>query len=251
VSPQASLVSATGDVDDTGRIAGFLPAVAESLGSYVYLLIDPRDDRIFHVGTASGDGCFHHLNDARTDDDDDTAATVREIERAGHRIRIDILRHDLDPTTAATVAAAVVDVLTQTVPQGRSAADRTPRARRMSVGQLNHLYGATPVEILAEHPVVLIRIPPAFRRGTDRQLYEATRGWWKAGARRERAEWAFAVNEGVVRAVYRITGWEPARAGNRWGFRGHRDPGMEQRYIQRDVSAYLGRASMPLRYVNC
>jgi hypothetical protein len=222
------------------------------LRSYVYLLIDPRDDRIFHVGTATGDGCFHHLRDARADDDDDDRIprTVREIERAGYRVRIDILRHDLDPATAATVAAAVADVLSTSDLRGR-AGDRTSRAGRMSVTQLNRLYGATPVEILPEHPVVLIRIPPAFCRGSDHQFYEMTRGWWKAGARRQRAEWAFAVSDGVVRAVYRIDGWEPARAGNRWGFRGHRDPEMEQRYLHRDVSAYLSGTSMPLKYINC
>jgi hypothetical protein len=79
-----------------------------------------------------------------------------------------------------------------------------------------------------------------------------TRGWWRAGVRRERAEWAFAVDEGVVRAVYRIDGWEPARAGNCWGFRGRRDHDMERSYLHGDVSGYLTSDSpLPLHYVNC
>ena len=121
-----------------------------------------------------------------------------------------------------------------------------------TLGLLPHERAVTAVEIDEEHPVVLVRIPKAFRRSTDHQRYEMTRGWWRAGACRELAKWAFAVDDGVVRAVYRIDAWEPARAGNRWGFRGHRDHEMEQRYLQRDVSDYLPADSLsPLHYVNC
>jgi hypothetical protein len=233
-------------------VSGFLPAVTERLESYVYLLIDPRNDRIFHVGTGTGDHCFRELDRAPGGHRSDMPATIREIEAAGHRVRIDILRHGLDPETACTVQAAVIEALGPTSLRDHRAGDEISGVGRMSVSELNTLYGATPVTIRPEHAVVLIPIPRAFRRGADRQLYEMTRGWWKAGARRERAQWAFAVSDGVVRAVYRIKGWEPARAGNRWGFRGHRDPEMEQDYLHRDVSGYLGSGNVhALKYVNC
>lgn len=252
MSPQPGLSSALVDIDDTGRAGGFLPAVTERLGSYVYVLIDPRDGRIFHVGSGTGDRCFRDPDRAPGERGRSKLATIREIEAAGQRVRIDILRHGLDRKTAATVEAAVTEVLGSTDPRDHVTGDDTFGVGRMSVGEINKVYGATPVTILPEHPVALICIPPAFRRGTDRQLYEMTRGWWKAGARRERARWAFAVSDGVVRAVYRIEGWEPARAGNRWGFRGHRDLEMEHDYAHRDVSDYVGGAAYyTLKYVNC
>jgi uncharacterized protein len=252
VSSQPGLSSALIEVGDTGRAAGFLPAVTEKLGTYVYLLIDPRDGRVFHVGTGTGDRCFRDPDCASGAHADSTLERIREIEATGQRVRIDILRHGLDPTTAATVEAAVIEALGLTDLRDNVIGDATHGVGRMNVGEINQRYGATPVTINPEHPVVLISIPPAFRRGSDRQRYEMTRGWWKAGARRERAQWAFAVSDGVVRAVYRISGWEPARAGNRWGFRGHRDPEMEREYVHRDVSSYVGNgARSALTYVNC
>lgn len=252
MSPQTAPRTALADPHETDQVRGFLPAVTERLESYVYLLIDPRNDRIFHVGTGTGDRCFRDVHRAPGEQSPGTLATIREIEAAGQRVRIDILRHGLDPETACTVKAAVIEALGATRLRDHGVADETHGVGRMSVGELNTLYGAKPVTIRPEHPVVLIPIPRAFRRGTDRQLYEITRGWWKAGARRERAQWAFAVCDGVVRAVYRINGWEPARAGNRWGFRGHRDPEMEQDYVHRDVSSYLGSGNVStLKYVNC
>ena len=271
MSPKPGLAPALADTDRDGESYGFLPAVTEKLRSYVYLLIDPRDGSIFHVGTGTGDRCFQDVSEARERDGRAEHARVREVEAAGHRVRIEVLSHGLDPGTATTVRAAVVEALDisgararrHERERGETATERgdtaTERLRmgdaavgRASVGDLNARYGARPVTIDPGHCVVLIRIPKAFRRGTDHQRYELTRGWWRAGARRERAQWAFAVDDGVVRAVYRIDGWEPARAGNRWGFRGHRDAEMEQRYLHRDVSEYLAQDSpMPMCYVNC
>jgi hypothetical protein len=46
---------------------------------------------------------------------------------------------------------------------------------------------------------------------TPVELYDATRGIWKVGKqRREQADYAFAVYEGIVREVYRIKTWLPA-----------------------------------------
>src|SRR4051812_14944895 len=60
-------------------------------------------------------------------------------------------------------------------------------------------------------PVILIRIPRAFRPGmSDLELYEATRGVWKIGPRREKARYALAVYEGTVQEVYEILHWDPA-----------------------------------------
>ena len=46
---------------------------------------------------------------------------------------------------------------------------------------------------------------------TARELYEATRGYWRVSLRKaERAEYALSVWGGVVRAVYKIEKWLPA-----------------------------------------
>jgi hypothetical protein len=57
---------------------------------------------------------------------------------------------------------------------------------------------------------ILIRINQLYRPAMDAEaLYDATRGIWKLGPRRDRAKLAMAVFNGVVRAVYVIDSWHP------------------------------------------
>jgi hypothetical protein len=139
----------------------------------------------------------------------------------------------------------------------------TAQVGRMTIADINAAYGAQPVTIDSDHPVLLIRVARECRRGiSDAELYEATRSWWKVSlARAQNASWAFAVFGGVVRAVYSIESWEsptpdlvtddPKRAG-RGAFVGRRDAAMERQYLFRDVTAYLPMAAQnPVRYVNC
>jgi hypothetical protein len=95
-------------------------------------------------------------------------------------------------------------------------------------------------------------------------LYEATRGIWKLGTRREGAKYVFALFEGVVREVYEIGEWHPAGTLEyktrtvdsepvRWEFGGRVAPeAIRAKYLGRSVNAYLARHPQnPIKYVNC
>lgn len=243
------------------------PGVAERLGYYVYLLIDPRSDRIFYVGKGLGGRCFSHVQEARTTTRDskgdyEKLTTIRRIEESGHDVRIDILRHGLTEREAFHLEAATMDLLGFSDLTNRIVGKGTHVLGRMGVDDLNAQYGAKPVNFDPDHRVILIR-SRRFTHGMDEHaLYETTRMWWRLGPRRSRADYAMAVHGGVVRAVYRIDGWieptesdiaEEANRVGRFGFIGHRDEEMEKRYVFADVTAYLpargGRN--PIRYVNC
>jgi hypothetical protein len=256
----------------------FALGVTEKIGFYVYLLVDPRDDEVFYVGKGTGDRCFVHLDEARKSQSDmvgDYAklARIREIESAGVSVRIELLRHGLGEREAFLVESAAIDLLGLQLLTNRVVGHDTAEIGRMSVMDINAMYGAVPIEINPNHRVVLIRINRLFERGmSDYELYEATRKWWRVGQLRRQLgttwapEWAMTVFNGVVRAVYRIEAWEqptaediavdPTRA-TRWGFHGTRDLDLEMIYLHRDVSSYLratdtGQASQnPMRYVNC
>src|SRR2546423_2694271 len=80
---------------------------------------------------------------------------------------------------------------------------------RLSLSELIFYYAAAPVDVV--DPAILIRINRLYRHGmSEDELYEATRGVWKLGPRRERARYAMAVFEGVVREVYVVDRWHPA-----------------------------------------
>lgn len=101
---------------------------------------------------------------------------------------------------------------------------------------------------------------------SDEELYEATRGVWKVGPRREEAKYALAVHDGIVREVYEITEWQPAGTTpystrnedelpleGRWEFVGGlAAPEIRQAYIGASVSDYFQRGQQnPITYVNC
>jgi hypothetical protein len=263
------------------RSLDFAPGVAEKIGYYVYLLIDPRDDTVFYVGKGIGDRCFAHIAEARATEKDSVGdyaklAQIREIEASGQTVQIEILRHGLNEPEAFLLESAAIDLVTLVQP-GRL----TTRVRGhdavttglMSVDEINIQHGAMPVTILPEHRVVLIRIRRQYDKNlSERELYEKTRKWWPVGLDRldpntpKAPKWAMAVFDGVVRAVYRIDRWERASAEiiagdpgakGRWAFHGARDLDLETLYLHGNVWAYLrdavsGRASQTtLRYVNC
>lgn len=245
---------------------GWRPGVEENLGSYVYLLIDPRSGTVFYVGKGAGGRCFSHVHEARNTTRDfrgdyPKLATIRDIENAGHEVRIDIIRHGLTEAEAFLVESAAIDLLGFSDLTNRVVGHGTHERGLMGVDDINAQYGAVPVVFDPNHRLILIR-SRRFRKGiTEEALYEATRVWWRIGRRRLGADYAMAVSGGVVRGVYAIDGWieptdediaaHPNRLG-RYGFVGHVDRDLEARYLFADVTAWLPQGAMnPIKYVNC
>ena len=115
------------------------------------------------------------------------------------------------------------------------------------------------------HNAILITINRLYRSGmSSQELYEATRGIWKVGHRRAKADYAFAVYRGIVREVYRIHRWHPAgtlpyetrddtdfRGSGRWEFEGEIAQDIREIYVANSVRDYLGKSSQnPIRYIN-
>ncbi|MBI5849418.1 MAG: hypothetical protein HZB39_00030 [Planctomycetes bacterium] len=249
---------------------GWLPHVAECLASYVYLLRDPREVRPFYIGKGVGGRCFAHLVEARRTRQDSSRDfkkldTIRAIEGRGDRVVIEILRHGLNELTALAIESAAIDLLGLKDLVNIVSGHHSGRAH---VEDLNARYGAKPAQISKHHPVVLIRIARHYHALIEEQaLYDVTRSWWRIAKRRCNPEtpgsprWAFAVFDGVVRAVFEIDGWEepdpkdfahdPGREGRR-AFVGRRSMVMEKRYRLTDVTRWLPKGSQsPLRFVNC
>ena len=238
------------------------PAVTERLGYYVYLYLDPRNGRVFYVGKGQGKRALAHL---WAEGESRKAQTIEELRRAGLEPRIDILAHQLpDEETAFRIEAAAIDLLglgqLTNLVRGR----RSLELGRIPLSELITYYAAEPVEVT--DPALLIRINRLYRHGMSaRELYEATRGVWRLGERRNRAKYALAVFDGVVREVYTIGSWcrggtlaystrpaDDVDVPDRWEFSGRVAPEpVRSRYVYRSVAAHFkpGQQS-PVVYVN-
>lgn len=91
-----------------------LAQVSETLGLYVYLLVDPRDGRPFYVGKGRGVRMMAHgLEALDVDAGPDRAklARIRDIRAAGGEHQVWIARYGLTSAEYTAVEAALIDVL--------------------------------------------------------------------------------------------------------------------------------------------
>lgn len=243
----------------------FMPLVAEKLGYYVYALRDPRNDQIFYAGKGVGDRVYQHARNARKVDRHKTHSElqldrIHKIHDADKEVGIEIIRHRLESEEAAfEVEAAVIDALRVAgVPLTNVVAGHGVRHRWRPLAELEGEYAARPVDI--KHPLLLIRLSDL--PTDENELYRRTRQWWKLdGKRAGTRQFGLGVYQGVVRAVYRIEGWEQPSASDikqrrkrrgRWGFVGSPDPEAEKLYLYGDVQQYLPArgGQNPIRYVD-
>lgn len=120
--------------------------------------------------------------------------------------------------------------------------------------------------IAVTEPALLIRIPKLYRPGmSHEELYDATRGVWRVGSKRERAQLALAIHNGLVLEVYEIDQWFPAGSTayakrmpaevslpDRWEFVGRvAAADVRAKYRGRSVAHYFKRGNQsPVAYVN-
>ncbi|MYG76810.1 MAG: GIY-YIG nuclease family protein [Acidimicrobiaceae bacterium] len=245
----------------------FSKYVVEQLKSYVYLLIDPRngDDRIFYVGKGHGNRVFTHVQSALAgrESESDTSDRIREIHAAGHEVQHELLRFGLADRTALEIEAAAIQLLglgdlTNAV-EGHHKWERG----RMTTDVATSQFDAPQAPPIAER-AVLFRIPRRWSPVmSPAELYESTRGWWRMGRRREDADYAFAVSQGVIREVYEIHGWRQRGLGDRgweedidkshkrWGFSGEVAGELAHYRITSVRHLFKKENSSPFKYVNC
>jgi len=225
----------------------------EKLGYYVYLLIDPRTNKVFYVGKGCGNRINHHLLGVLEEDVKETEKIkmIRDIQKAGLEVGHTILRHGLTEKEAFEVESAVIDLLgiknLTNLVLGHHSLDRG----KMTLKNIKTEYEAA--DALFDQPVMLIRINKLYRyEMSAEELYEATRKDWKVGSRSKTIRIACAVYAGIIREVYEIDEWLPsAETPGRMMFVGKVAPlDVRQKYVDKSVAHVWKRGSQnPIKYV--
>lgn len=230
--------------------------IANTLKCYVYVYTDPRNGEPFYIGKGQGNRVFTHLDDLA---DTEKTATIRAIRESGAEPEIDILRYGLTEVEASLVEASAIDLIGLSRLSNRVAGHHYRSFGRIGSIELIQMLSAKPVVV--RHKALLITINRLYRSNmSNEELYEATRGIWKLGLRRENAEYGMAVYQGIVREVYRIEKWHPAgtlpyktrdaegfEKSGRWEFEGTIATEIRDEYIGNSVGL---SGQNPIRYMN-
>jgi hypothetical protein len=240
----------------------FPPEVIDELDFYVYVYIDPRDQKPFYIGRGKENRAFSHLME---EGKSEKLQKIKAIKASGHQPQIEILRHGLTEDQSTLVEAAAIDLLGLDSLTNLCRGLHSRSFGRVSATDILLTYGAKDAE--CTDPMILITINRLYRSGMgENELYEATRGIWKIGKRRESAKLACAVYQGVIRETYVIDRWQSAGTdkyftrddsefakSGRWEFRGSKaSDDVRCRYNRRSVRHLLAaHAQNPIRYINC
>lgn len=230
--------------------------VAAVLRSYVYVYTDPRNGLPFYIGKGQGNRVFAHLDDPA---ETEKTAIIAAIRKSGLEPKIDILRYGLTEAEAKLVEAAAIDLVGLANLTNRVAGQHGTSMGKIDSQEVITMLTARPVEV--RHRAILISINKLYRSDmTAEELHEATRGVWRIGQRREHAEYAIAVYQGIAREIYRIRTWHPAgtlpyrfrelddvKIPGRWEFEGEVAAELRDGYI----GHFVGKGGQnPIRYVN-
>lgn len=231
--------------------------VAAILKSYVYVYIDPRNGEPFYIGKGKGNRVFSHLHDKS---ETDKVKRIAEIRKCGEEPQIDILRYGLTDGEARLVEATAIDLIGKARLTNLVSGYHGTSYGRITSQRVVSMLTAKKVKV--KHKGILITINRLYRSDmTAEELYETTRGIWRVGAtRRNKAEYAFSLYQGIVLEVYRIKQWHPAgtlkyktretshfKDSGRWEFSGSVAEDIRDQY----VGFSLGKAGQnPIRYVN-
>lgn len=195
----------------------FSPLTQDTLGYYVYLLINPLDNKIFYVGKGKGNRVFEHAKAAPLAwFESDKLNIIRDIIDKGESVKYYILRHGMTENEAYLVESAFIDFLTfrdfsfvaniTNIVAGHNQWDKGLK----TVEEIELLYNCLPLDIENKaHKLLCININGTYHSSAD--IYEITRKSWVLNSNRaNQADFVVAEYRGIIRAIFKVDekGWQ-------------------------------------------
>lgn len=249
----------------------FSQKTQEELKFYVYILIDPRDNKIFYVGKGYGNRVFSHINDSIFNPNTtEKLEIIRSIKIDNLKVKHFIIKHGLEENEALIVESVLIDFLTfkdfvevakiSNIVAGHNSFNQGIK----TVNECEILYNCEELKLEnIEHKILVININKTFDDRRKKKnlnpvyeranIYEATRGWWVLDKNRaEKSDFVLAEYKGVIRAIFKPEKWVQDienRGTKRWGFEGSEVNSKEilNIYLNKEVPKIRGMAN-PIRY---
>jgi len=181
-----------------------------SNNNYVYLLIDPRDNKIFYVGKGIKKRAKSHLKEKNSEKEKNLK--IKEIADSGNDVKIDLLSNGLSNSEALKIEAAAIDLigienLTNTQRGYHSKENGRREFTESAVYGVESIKQKDWEELKGK--ALIINIAKSFSyKLTPEELYNNTRSAWHIDeCNRNKIEFVLSVNDSIVREVYKVAGW--------------------------------------------
>jgi len=226
----------------------FSQIVSESIGFYVYALIDPRNDEIFYIGKGNGNRVFSHIESVNSSSSSSRKLNrIREILQSNREVKHVLLRHGLTEDESFEVESCCIDLIGLDKLTNEVSGHDSESRGIMTVNEIVTQYDLQPAII--KEPAIIININKKFARGmTEEELYQATKQAWKLGAKKSKAKLIIASYKGIVREVFEVSLWY--KVNDRWGFEGTvARQEIRSKYWNRSVKNYIKMGNQnPVKY---
>lgn len=235
------------------KINRFSSNTINEIGYYVYGLRRPGERGYFYIGKGKGNRVFSHVNQKlRMGIADPKFEVISSLENFGGP-DIDIIRHSLTEAEALLLESALIDCLGVNQLTNKIKGIDSEQYGLMSPFEVENQYKGIPFR--GNLSAVCFKINKKWKKNMpENALYEAVRGSWRLNiTRAAKAAYGMGIRDGVIRAVYKIDGWEVVSNRNptRYRFTGNK---------ARELDKYLGCTVLhlkahdvrgPLFYINC
>lgn len=184
----------------------------QALNYYVYILIDPRNEKPFYVGKGNKNRVFDHcvcaLEDMETTSD--KYNLIREIIAEGLQVKHVIVRNGLTEKIAFDIEASLIDtlsycnILLSNVQGGHHSLDNG----LMTADEIKRKYNAPKLESMRSD-CILININKSYQRGfgTD-PIYQATKScWFISESKLPNIKYVLSEFNGLIVEVFEVIDW--------------------------------------------
>lgn len=184
----------------------------QELKYYVYMLLDPEDNKPFYVGKGIDNRVFNHLDCALNDIDTANAKydKIREITEKEQTVKHIIVRHGLTENEAYQIEASLIDSLTYCghFLSNKVGGHNSVEKGLMTSEEIKRLYNAQPLDKIGDD-CILININRKYKLGIGGQsIYEATKETWTIRKHKlPQLKYVLSEYRGLVVEVFKVNEW--------------------------------------------
>ena len=195
----------------------FNQIVKDQLQSYVYLLVDKRNNEIVYIGKGTGDRIFDHSYESLAENIENTSEKIERIRKLNETNNIGyyIVRHGLSDHEAHILETALIDIFSN--PNLKGIHNLTNK-----INGFKHELGLKTAKEIEEkytrgtlkpdqipHKVICININKTYESHRN-NIYDAVKGSWNINPERaKKYDYVLAEYNGVIVGIYKAIEWKP------------------------------------------